>query len=536
MSMYQGLDLSRFKKVSANETTSTLRHSQGHAVKIAHSALSPKMAEHIKNMPVYLADGTEEPLAAPQMPAAAPAPVAAAAPVIAPPAAPAPMVGPPAEPPKPGVRDQLLQEAAMTEEELNNGTIKPETYHDLFAKQDTLGKVGTLFGLLVGGAGAGLTHQPNVVMEMMNKEIQNDLEAQRASATNKYNLHNMARNYLIEKGKQGLESQKIGLEGIKTQTDVQKMINEGKLSEAQGKAYMADAATKTQALDTIKANKIALHSLAMKVQKLPPGSQERLAAERQLAIINDKIQNENYSIADRAEVASALANSVFNTNPPAGPANDGKPINTGAPQASATPQGAPDPEANFQNNNKLLRLNGKEDLAKDAESKHMPGIKGQASVPLTQEDRGNVLAGKQFQDEMSRFMEWTKAHSGDLNPKDRAHGEALAAQLQGAYRQATKGGVYKEGEQGFISHIIDSTPTKFLNEIRVLPKLEAVQQESAAQLDSLLKSKGFEGYEAPKGKHEHEGKIATNPTTGEKKVMKDGKWVPVGQTKQASSK
>jgi len=47
MSMYHGLDLSRFKKAGSDAKTTTLIHAKGHELKIAHSALSPEMKEKI---------------------------------------------------------------------------------------------------------------------------------------------------------------------------------------------------------------------------------------------------------------------------------------------------------------------------------------------------------------------------------------------------------------------------------------------------------------------------------------------------------
>lgn len=76
--------------------------------------------------------------------------------------------------------------------DLDNGMIKPETYSDLFAKKDTLGKIGTLFGLLVSGAGSGLSGQSNAVMDMMNKQIQNDIEAQKTNQGNRQTWYSMA--------------------------------------------------------------------------------------------------------------------------------------------------------------------------------------------------------------------------------------------------------------------------------------------------------------------------------------------------------
>ena len=43
---------------------------------------------------------------------------------------------------------------------------------------------------MVGGAGAGLTHQPNTILEMMHNTIQNDLTAQQNSKTNAVNFLN----------------------------------------------------------------------------------------------------------------------------------------------------------------------------------------------------------------------------------------------------------------------------------------------------------------------------------------------------------
>lgn len=493
MSMHQGIDLSRFRKISSDGKTTTLRHSKGHEVKIAHGALSPKMRDTINQMPAFMKDGEDvpSPIPAPSdlpvsdessVPAEEPQP-AAQMPDTQPPVEQTNARPPeiqnvsqnqdsqnkdslPREPQQPQEKEYVPQPINPTEmklEDVNfnqdvmNNHIKPETYHDLYAKKDTLGKIGTLFGLLVGGAGAGLTHQPNALMEMMNREITNDLESQKANVANKQNFL------------------RLNLDHQMNIAQISRLQKEGKLTEAQAKAVTADANTKAYTLAQMQMNRAALHSLVQKVNKMPMGSPQRADAEKQLAFLSQGIQNENFNLADRAGASSALANVAF------------------------TP-GSGGSESDFQNRQNTLRMSGNPAMSSMAESneqKHFPGIEGQASVPLNQQEREQILAGTQFQNEMKRFIDWTKAHSGDLNPKDRAEGQAMAGQLQGAYRQATHGGVYKEGEQGFISHIIDSDPTKFFNYIRVIPKLSAVQRESAAQLNDLVKSKGFKGFKGP---------------------------------------
>ncbi len=386
--------------------------------------------------------------------------------------------------------NDLKNKDALWAQDLANGHVTPETYADLFAKKDTLGKIGTLFGLMIGGAGAGLTHQPNALLGLMQKQIDNDLSAQQSSKTN-------AHNYL-----------QLNLNHQKQIADIDRLQKENVLTEAQAKLAKTDEATKSYTLARSQMNQAALHHLVQQVNKLPVGSPQRKAAETQLALISQGVNSENYNLADRAEAASQLGNLAF----------------------SPTQQGA-NPESAFQQGQAALTVGGNPQIAKDRADRHFPGVPGLSSVPLTSNDREEINSGLAFQNEMGRFIDWTKQHSGSLDPRVRKEGEAMAAQLQGAYRLATKGGVYKEGEQGFISNIIDSTPTKFFNSVRVLPQLNAVKNESAAQLDQLLKSKGFQGYQgsSPQGAAKktssgpQEG--ATGTSNGKPVIFKNGKWV-----------
>lgn len=79
--------------------------------------------------------------------------------------------------------DHYAQEVKF-QQDLANRHITPETYSGMFGKKDTLGKIGTIFGLMLSGAGSGLTGQSNALLDMMNKEIDRDLEAQKTSKAN----------------------------------------------------------------------------------------------------------------------------------------------------------------------------------------------------------------------------------------------------------------------------------------------------------------------------------------------------------------
>ncbi len=542
MSMYQGLDLSRFKKISSDAKTSTLRHSKGHEIKIAHSGLSPKMREHLDSLPVYMAGGTdgtapvpvdndspEEAEAAPETPDVPEAPVAEAPAPEAPPvaAAPTPVPAAPAQPaaapqpsdantidvigvkpPPPTPGQEMKIDSDAFKQDLDLGRIKPETYQSLYGKQDTLGKIGTLFGLLVSGAGSGLSHQPNAVLNMMDKQISNDLEAQKASNSNAQNLYQLTLKHEMQKAD-------IKNQQIQQQIALSKNPAEIKALEAQANNNNTNARIAADGNARIRSNWIALDHLAQNINKIPPtlanGAPNPMyvQAQQKLMFMTQGIQNENYSISSRAEASMALAQAV-----------SGKTQGGGG-------------EEDFQKGQTALRVGGQAPLADDRAARHLPGVKGQASIPLTSQDREEILSGTQFQDQLQRFMDWTKKHSGDLSPKDRAEGQSLAVQLNGAYRMATKGGTYSPSEEGFISKVIDETPTKFFNEIRVLPKLQAVQRESRAQLDERMKSKGLPGYEGPSvaQKGGQSGGGETRPGKDGKQYRKvAGGWIPVDST------
>lgn len=58
----------------------------------------------------------------------------------------------------------------------------------LMSSKDTLGKIGTAIGLLLGGIGGGLLGQENPALKLLNQQIERDIEAQRAELGKKENL------------------------------------------------------------------------------------------------------------------------------------------------------------------------------------------------------------------------------------------------------------------------------------------------------------------------------------------------------------
>ncbi len=97
--------------------------------------------------------------------------------------------------PKPS--DDYMRQVQDVQHDFANGYITPKTYSSMFAGKNTLGKIGTIFGLLASGVGSGLSKQPNMLMEMMDKEIQHDLEAQKASKSNQLNFMKLAEEHVM---------------------------------------------------------------------------------------------------------------------------------------------------------------------------------------------------------------------------------------------------------------------------------------------------------------------------------------------------
>jgi hypothetical protein len=179
---------------------------------------------------------------------------------------------------KQAVNQELHQENAAFNQDLANGHITPKTYHDLMGK-DVLSRIGTAFGLLISGAGAGLTHQPNAVLQMMNNEIDRDIDAQKTSKTNAQTLL--------------------------------KLTQEGMIAKSQSGQMDAETALKSNALTKMHALSFAAHEMATKASQYPVGSKQYNDAQTALAMANQAIQNEQVGLADRVASQTAYMKMVL---------------------------------------------------------------------------------------------------------------------------------------------------------------------------------------------------------------------------------
>lgn len=309
---------------------------------------------------------------------------------------------------------EFAEQDAAFDQDLKNGHITPETYHSMFAKKDTLGKIGTIFGLLLSGAGSGLAHQPNAALAMMDKQIQNDLDAQKHSKENAQNFLKINLQQKLQEGqlkKMGQEGQlleaqtgHVGFENQLTRAQVIQLAKQGKLTDAEARKILIEG----DGMARMQMNRASLHKLTTMVNKLPLGSTARQNAEAQLAMMFTSVNNENYDIADRSAAAAALTNFT----------NQG---------------GGSDSESGFQAHQRMLRMGGQDKLAEDLEKKHIPGLPP-TSVDTTPENRKEWESLQNLQsgyNDAQDFLDKNSSTTGLwLQGSDKAAGESLEKRME----------------------------------------------------------------------------------------------------------
>jgi hypothetical protein len=80
---------------------------------------------------------------------------------------------------------QLELEQNHYQQQLESGKINPNRYYE---NMDTGKRIRTAIGLILGGIGSGLTHGPNVALQLMNKAVDDDIMSQKADIGKTQNL------------------------------------------------------------------------------------------------------------------------------------------------------------------------------------------------------------------------------------------------------------------------------------------------------------------------------------------------------------
>lgn len=171
-------------------------------------------------------------------------------------------------------QQKLQAESANVQADINNGHIAPHTYADLYNNKNILGKIGMIFGLLVGSAGAGLSHQSNALLGMMNQELDRDLDAQKNSNVNAQNW------YRLSQQQELLGAQK---QLIQAQSGTQKALAQQAYQNARVNGEAATYANMRNAMFS--------HLLNV-TNNMPPGPQKQTAGQVLGQVIAPAIQQQ----------------------------------------------------------------------------------------------------------------------------------------------------------------------------------------------------------------------------------------------------
>lgn len=84
--------------------------------------------------------------------------------------------------------EKINQENDQLGQEIRQGKVDPQHF---WASKSTGSKISTGIGLILGGIGAGMTGQPNAALQLVQKQMDQDLQAQRENLDNKRSLLSM---------------------------------------------------------------------------------------------------------------------------------------------------------------------------------------------------------------------------------------------------------------------------------------------------------------------------------------------------------
>lgn len=323
----------------------------------------------------------------------------------------------------------MHDEADKFYSDVDAGHITPKTYADMAGKT-SMGKVGTLFGLLIGGAGSGLAGQDNALLKLMNQEINNDLQAQQESQKNRQNLFSINGQNLAQ------------------------MANAGRIG--------AETTQMNQAMAKDQANYFYFNQLAKFANSLPAGSEPWVKAQQKLAFLKDAMGKERASGFAQAAGAAAMANQLG-----------------GGSNTTLMKSGLLGPEAR--------------EVGSDIEEKTIPGVPGRASRPVPQAHRDQVNHMNVLADKAKDLMSYAKAHEGTWDPKTRAIAQQKANELVGFY-SSSLGTSMTEGTRTWLDdQIAKKNPTSVIGQelYGSNARLKEIADSNDMRKNTLLKGLGF---------------------------------------------
>jgi hypothetical protein len=366
-----------------------------------------------------------------------------------------------AQNPAAATKQELDQHDLDWQSDLANGHITPETYGSLFAKKDTLGKIGSVFGMLLSGAGSGLAHQPNALLGLMQNQIDNDLKAQEQSKTN-------AQNFL--------------------RLNQQRLMNDAQIGNLN-----AETATKAYALSQAQMLQSSYHKLVTSVNGMPDGQQKQQAVQT-LGMLYQGIQGKINDVNDQAAGATAYGQMLFGNQ-----------------------SGASGDDAFKQRNNALAVI--APEKAKYESERYVPGI-GSASKPVPKEVQDKIIAHQNLDNALKDLQDFTSKNTTILpGTPEYTTGHVKAQLVQTLLREGLLNTVYREGEQPLLDKLIKGNPANLLKQFNTVPQMQELQRNNTSQFNTLKKNYGLPASSSDQGAPQ-----TMKTKSGRTAINQGGKW------------
>jgi hypothetical protein len=323
--------------------------------------------------------------------------------------------------------------------DVDQGHIQPKTMNQLFHDKNLPGKIGTIFGLIVAGAGAGLTHQDNSLLTLMQKQIDNDLQAQERNQANRQNLmsingQNLMR--MVDAGQIGMNIRQMQIEQSRDQ-----------------------------------ANYYLYNQLAQQAANITNPQQATKAAQT-LALLKPAMEADKASAFAKAAGANALGQMLQTS----GTGNAG----TGVLMKS----GLAGPEA----------ARAREDI----ESKTVPGY-GMATMPVPKDTRDTLANLDRFDTSLDHLKSLIGQHAGTVDWTKYPEADTAAREAQQAYT-AVRGSVPSYAGDEQLNKIITGgkNPLNIISYLKGNPgRIDEIKKANSIQRNSITTMAGLPTKKTP---------------------------------------
>jgi hypothetical protein len=368
---------------------------------------------------------------------------------------------------------ELYQQHLQSAADLAANPIHAKNMQDLFAEKSTLGKIGTMFGLMVGGMGSGLSHQPNAALAMMQNQINNDLQAQQSSKTGAQNFLNMANMYQSQQMQNKLTAAQIAqipLQNALTQANTG-MLNKQK-----------DLLT----VNVAKANMLlgAMPYLQNNYIDPLPNGQGKIAAQSMLdgtikPAVNQQLQTDATATANKVNMVGAIHGSQEGPPPPPSVNNlppDQMDAQIGSTLTNLRNMGMMDPAFNAR--------------ADQLEAHYVPGV-GVSVKTIDQAGRDRIQGQQLLNQSLQNFRQAIN----NLTPQDYANPAKLGdlaikhQSVLEAYAKALGAAPGAENLQ-MINNLLPKG-NELLPSVRVNPLIDSIDQDNQTKTNVLLNGYGF---------------------------------------------